>query len=161
MSMKSICHGRLARKIELSYTNNNVPFCRFQLAYDRYVGGDKGTVTEYPTFIAWRNVAERLEKYTQKGSDLVVFGQYTSYKKKIDGQQYPITIVEFSVDDFEFCGSKKESGTNTAPTEPPAPPANAPVKNTKNTSTGAMSHPAAPSYEDFEEIEGEEDDLPF
>ena len=159
MSMKSICHGRLVRKIELSYTNNNVPFCRFQLAYDRYVGGDKGTVTEFPTFVAWRNVAERLEKYTQKGSELVIYAQYTSYKKKIDGQQYPITIVEFSVDDFEFCGSKKESGANAAPSEPPAN--TTPAKNTKNASTATQSYPTEPSFEDFEEIEGEEGDLPF
>lgn len=39
---------------------------------------------------AEENVREM--KDTQKGSDLVVFGQYTSYKKKIDGQQYPRSI---------------------------------------------------------------------
>ena len=159
MLMKSFFHGRLVRDIELKHTDNNIAYCRFQLAADRYVGGNKGTVTEYPSFVAWRNVAERLATHTQKGTELVIEAQYTSYKKQVEGLQYPITIVEFSVDKFEYCGSKRDSATNTAPSESTA---NAvPAKNTKNASPAAASSLAEPSFEDFEEIEGEEGDLPF
>lgn len=159
MLMKSFFHGRLVRDIELKHTENNIAYCRFQLAADRYVGGNKGTVTEYPSFVAWRNVAERLAKHTQKGTELVIEGQYTSYKKQVEGLQYPITIVEFSVENFEFCGSKKDLSANTTSAESHANSASA--KNAGNASSAAVSLPVEPSFEDFEEIDGEEGDLPF
>lgn len=81
MFMKSVFHGRLTKAIELKHSNNGHAVCRFQLACDRYVGGDKGTITEYPSFVAWRGLAERLANNTQKGSELLIEAQYTSYKK--------------------------------------------------------------------------------
>lgn len=54
MFMKNIFHGRLTKDIELKKTNSGISVCRFQLACDRYAGSKKGTITEYPSFVAWR-----------------------------------------------------------------------------------------------------------
>ena len=148
MLAKSIFHGRLTKDIELKQTKSGIAYCRFQIAFDRYVGGEKKTVTEYPTFVAWRSTAERLAKYTQKGSELVIDSEYTSYKKEVAGEKYPVTIVEFEVQAFDFCGNKND-GHAVPKTAPAAAPASASYAS------------SIPSYDDFEELEGGEDDLPF
>lgn len=153
MFMKSVFHGRLTKAIELKHSNNGHAVCRFQLACDRYVGGDKGTITEYPSFVAWRGLAERLANNTQKGSELLIEAQYTSYKKNIEGEKYPITVVEFEVQSFDFCGSKKDGAA--------APPqATAPASVPNKTPPATMDY-SEPSYDDFEELEGNDNDLPF
>lgn len=153
MFMKNIFHGRLTKDIELKKTNSGISVCRFQLACDRYAGSKKGTITEYPSFVAWQSVAERLANNTQKGSELLIDAQYTSYKKEIEGQQYPITMVEFEVQNFEFCGSKRDrtAGRESAPAATAEP----------RTSSNDQTRYVAPSLDDFQEIDGDEDDLPF
>ena len=148
MFMKSVFHGRLARDIELKHTNNGHAVCRFQLACDRYVGSEKGKITEYPSFVAWRSTAERLANNTQKGTELLIEAQYTSYKKNVEGEKYPITVVEFEVQSFDFCGGKKDR--NEAEAQPRA------------TKTNSDPYPAPQAtMDDFEELDGVEDDLPF
>lgn len=152
MYMKSVFHGRLTKDIELKKTNSGSSVCRFQLACERYGGSNKGNITEYPTFVAWRGVAERLAQHTQKGSELVIEAQYTSYKREIEGQQYPITMVEFEVLSFDFCGSKKDRSGEPASSYNEMP---------KAAPASASTSYSAPSMDDFEELDGDDSDLPF
>ena len=62
-------------------------------------------------------------------------------------------MVEFEVQSFDFCGSKKDGAA--------APPqATAPASVPNKTPPATMDY-SEPSYDDFEELEGNDNDLPF
>ena len=135
--------GRFTDHPELKYTPDNTAVCSFTLAVPRPHSKDK---TDFINFEAWRNTAEFISKYFQKGSMIAVTGsiQTRNYEDKNGNKR---TAVEVLVDQASFCGSKAETGTGNF-NQSYAPP-----------------QPAAPSFStgsdgDFEEISGD-DDLPF
>lgn len=142
-------HGRVTKDFELKKTAGGVSTVRFSLACDRYAGATKGNVTEYPNFIAYGKNAETLAKYVKKGSELVIEAEFTSWKRQVDGEQNPRTIVEFDVKEFQFCGSKKTDDGVQAPAQPP--PQQQPQS----------PPPSAGNPEDFDDLDGDDEDLPF
>ncbi len=151
--MQFISHGRLTKDIELTSTPNGTSKARFSLACDRYAGPTKGTVTEYPNFVAFGKQAETLAKHTRKGSELLVVSKFTSWKRQVEGEQHPRTIVDFEVEEFEFCG-KKEGVGNVQASAPTSAPAAAPPP--KQQLSPSVADPG-----DFEDMNGDDGDLPF
>ena len=69
--------GRLTRDPELRYTQSQTPVASFTLAVDRDFGGRDGgeRQTDFIDCVAWRQTAEFVSKYFQKGSMAVVAGR--------------------------------------------------------------------------------------
>ena len=140
----AVIMGRLTADPELRQTPSGVSVTRFTVAVDRgYVKAGEERKADFINVVAWRQTAEFVSRYFQKGSMIAVQGsiQTGSYEK--DGvKRY---TVEISADNVSFCGSKSETGTSGAP------------------STTATT--AAPSFSngginDFAAM-ADDDDLPF
>jgi single-strand DNA-binding protein len=140
----AVIMGRLTADPELRQTPSGVSVTRFTVAVDRgYVKAGEERKADFINVVAWRQTAEFVSRYFQKGSMIAVQGsiQTGSYEK--DGvKRY---TVEISADNVSFCGSKSESGTSGAPS--------------------ATVSTAAPSFsngglDDFAAM-ADDDDLPF
>ncbi len=137
--------GRLVATPELRNTQNGVAVTSFTLAVERsFARAGEQRQADFIDCVAWRNTAEFIARYFQKGSMIAVTGtiQTRTYDDKNGNKRKATEIV---VDQASFCGSKAETGTGSysAPAAMPAAPSFA---------TGSES--------DFEEITGD-DDLPF
>lgn len=140
----AVIMGRLTADPELRQTPSGVAVTRFTVAVDRgYVKPGEERKADFINVVAWRQTAEFVSRYFQKGSMIAVQGsiQTGSYEK--DGvKRY---TFEISADNVSFCGSKSETGTNGAP--------------------GTTAPVAAPSFSNGSADEfaamADDDDLPF
>ncbi|MBP3445981.1 MAG: single-stranded DNA-binding protein [Clostridia bacterium] len=138
--------GRLVATPELRNTQNGIAVTTFALAVERsFARAGEQRQADFINCVAWRNTAEFISRYFQKGSMIAVTGsiQTRNYEDKNGNKR---TATEVVVDQASFCGSKAETGTT-------------------GYSAPAAGMPAAPSFStategDFEEIAGD-DDLPF
>lgn len=94
--------------------------------------------TEWHTVVIWNNLADVVEKYVKKGSQLYIEGRIKTEKYTKDGQDR--FIVKIVASSLQLLG-KKESGGESAPAPAPARPASTPL----------------PTYDDA----SPSDDLPF
>ena len=117
----AVVMGRLTADPEVRQTPSGVSVCRFTVAVDRsYVKQGEQRQADFINVLAWRQTAEFVGKYFQKGSMIAVQGsiQTGSYEK--DGIKR--NTFEIVADNVSFCGSKSESGS-TAPRANDAAPA--------------------------------------
>lgn len=138
--------GRLVAAPELRSTGTGISVTSFTLAVERaYAKSGEQRQADFIDCVAWRNTAEFITKYFQKGSMIAITGsiQTRNYEDKNGNKR---KAVEILVDNASFCGSKAETGTGGY-SVPEAPAAPAP-----SFTSGSES--------DFEEI-SEDDDLPF
>lgn len=109
--IKLFLHGRATKDVELSSTNSNIPYCRFNLACKTEMQDKNGEYkTEFVTCIAWREKAELIAKSIKKGDQLIVLGALNSrqYENR-DGIQ---TVWECTIKEISFVDKKGEP-TNT------------------------------------------------
>ena len=138
--------GRLVATPELRNTQNGIAVTSFTLAVERsFARAGEQRQADFINCVAWRNSAEFISRYFQKGSMIAVTGsiQTRNYEDKNGNKR---TATEVVVDQASFCGSKAETGTS-------------------GYSAPSAMMPEAPSFAtgsegDFEEIAGD-DDLPF
>lgn len=144
----AIIMGRLTAAPELRTTPSGVTVVRFRVAVDRRFqkqGAEKQT--DFINVVAWRQNAEFVSRYFQRGSMIAVRGsiRMDNYEDK-DGNKR--TSFEVVADEVSFCGSKAETGTGGA----------------RQGDQPARVQPAASfatgGADDFEEIPIS-DDLPF
>lgn len=107
----AVIMGRLVATPELRTTPSGVSVCSFRVAVDRsYSSRDGGErQTDFIDVVAWRNTAEFVCRYFQKGQMIAVNGriQTRNYEDKQGNKR---TAVEIVADNVNFCGSKRESG---------------------------------------------------
>lgn len=96
--------GRLTKKIELKYSQGAEPIAvaAFSLAVD----GIKKDDTDFISCKAFGKTAETLEKYTDKGTKILIEGRIKTGSYEKDGKKVYTTDV--IVERFEFCESKSE-----------------------------------------------------
>ena len=116
---KSILIGRLTADPELRQTQSGVASCRFTVAVDRKFA-DKNTgekQSDFITCVAWRQTAEFVSRYFNKGKMIALEGSLRTGKYQ-DKNHDDVThyTTEVDVDNVEFVGSKGDSG-QTAPTQ--------------------------------------------
>jgi len=115
--------GRLVAQPELKYTQANVAVCSFRLAVDRRFKDQSGNKqTDFIDCVAWRQQAEFMTNYLEKGSLVAVQGslQIRTWQAQ-DGTNRK--IAEVSVDNIQSLGRKSQSdGFNAAPIPSVAPP---------------------------------------
>lgn len=127
---KTILVGRLTADPELRQTQSGVASCRFTVAVDRKFA-DKNTgekQSDFITCVAWRQTAEFVSRYFNKGKMIALEGSLRTGKYQ-DKNHEDVThyTTEVYVDNVEFVGSKGDGGqqtqtapakVETAPTEP-------------------------------------------
>ena len=144
---KVILMGRLTRDPEMRQTPNGVAVCSFSIAVNRRFAKEGQQTADFINCAAWRQQAEFICKYFQKGSMIAVVGsiQSRTWENQEGKKQYSTDVV---VDEVYFTGSKNESHTqggdsyNTVQTRP-------------DDAFGGMDTMG------FQAIDGSEDDLPF
>jgi single-strand DNA-binding protein len=97
--------GRVGINPELRQTNEGVSYCRFRLAVDQ--------AKEEPLWlsvVAWRSLATQVEKYVNKGSQVLVSGRLSvdTYTDKENRKQ---TGVEIVAQDVRFLDPKPQEDT--------------------------------------------------
>lgn len=106
--------GRLTYEPELRATPSGVSVVRFQVAVDRsYQKAGEERKTDFIDCTAWRQTAEFVCKYFHKGSMIAVEGslQTDNYTDQNGEKRKSVQLVASQV---SFCGSKAESGAQTA-----------------------------------------------
>lgn len=135
--------GRLTATPELRQTSGGVSVTSFTLAVERsFVKQGEERQADFIDCVAWRNTADFIARYFQKGSMIAVTGsiQTRNYEDKNGNKRKATEIV---VDQASFCGGKGENQQNTA-----------------NYTPATESPSYQPTDSDFEEI-GADDSLPF
>lgn len=133
--------GRLTADPELRYTGNNTPVTSFSIAVNRRYKAGEESQADFINIVAWRQTAEFVTKYFQKGSMIGIEGsiQTRRYVDKETGKNR--TAFEVIANNVQFVESKRDGS--------------------------ASAVEAAPSFSnaganEFVEIEnGSDDDLPF
>ena len=103
--------GRLTAVPELKTTQSGISTVRFSIAVERrYNKQGEERQTDFVDCVAWRQTAEFVSKYFNKGSMIAVIGsiQTRNYEDKNGNKR---KAVEVQVDNVSFCGSKGETGT--------------------------------------------------
>ena len=102
--------GRLAADPELKTTGSGISVTNICVAVDRKVTKGEDKITDWIDVVAWRNTAEFICKYFQKGSPIVVTGSLqTRMWDDKNGQKRK--TVEVIADSVEFV--PKAKGENT------------------------------------------------
>jgi single-strand DNA-binding protein len=112
---KVILVGRLTADPELRQTQSGISSCRFTVAVDRrFVDKQSGErQADFITCIAWRQQAEFVSRYFNKGKMILVEGSLRNNNYQ-DRNHPDIThyTMDVQVDNVEFVGGKNESGGN-------------------------------------------------
>ena len=136
---KVLLIGNLTRDPEYMTTNNGVAMCRFSIAVGRtYTTANGERETDFFNCVAWRGLADNINKYCRKGNKICVSGQVQTHKWT-DGEGNTRAVVDILAENVEFlfkAGDNDGDGKSSA--------SNANARNTANT--------AVPS---------EDDGLPF
>lgn len=146
--------GRLVRDPELKTTQSGNSVCTFSIAVDRsYTAKDEERKADFFTITAWRQTAEFICKYFQKGSLIAIEGslQTRQYQDKNGNNR---TATEVLVSRVSFAGSKASG----------SPSAQSSEQQTENYAQNANVSQNAPQTasgsDDFSVID-DGDDLPF
>lgn len=95
MSINTVfCIGRMTKDPNISYTSNQMCIAKFNIALDR--GKDKNGEskgTDFPQIVAFGKVAELIERYTQKGSQVGISGHIHTDSYEKDGKKVYTTDV--------------------------------------------------------------------
>ena len=101
--------GRLVRDPELRYTQSQTPVVSFRIAVDRdYSGRDGGErQADFIDIVAWRQTAEFVSKYFQKGRMIVVSGRL-QMRDWTDRDNNKRTSAEVVADNVYFGDSRRD-----------------------------------------------------
>lgn len=104
---KALLTGRLTADPELKTTNSGKYVTEFNLAVDRFGGGEKRT--DFIRCQAWDKLAESFCKYQRKGSTVAVDGwlHFEEFQGR-DGSQRSRTLVVAT--NIEFFGGNRREG---------------------------------------------------
>ena len=110
---KVILGGRLTETPELKATATSVPYVNFTIAIKRGYSKEGDAATDFIDCIAWRQRAEFLTKYFQKGSSVCIVGQIQtrSWTDQQGNKRYATDVV---ADEINFVDSKSDNGTAPA-----------------------------------------------
>lgn len=111
---KVILLGRLVANPEVRYTQNNIAMARFKLAVNRQGKPQEGQPTaDFLQITAWRNTAEFVGKYFQKGQQMLIEGHLrnNSWTDQQGNKRYSDEIY---ADQVYFADSKRDRDPNSS-----------------------------------------------
>ena len=156
MINKVILVGNVGIDPEVRTTESGVKVARVRLATsERYVdkqSGERKELTEWHTITLWRGLADIVDRYVHKGSQLYIEGRLRT-REWVDKDQIKRYTTEILADNMQLLGSRGDN--NNAAASAPAAPA-APAYQQPAQSYQAPAAPAAiPTPQE------DPDDLPF
>ena len=149
--------GRLVADPELRTTPAGHSVCSFRIACDRsYVQQGQERQADFIDIVAWRQQADFVSKYFQKGSMIAVEGslQTRNYQDK---QGISRTAVEVVANNISFAGAKRQDGQSAPSYEQQT---TSHVQQAKAAQNALQPAYTQGSMEDFAVI-NDDDDLPF
>ena len=168
MLNKVILIGRFTRDPELRSTPQGTSTCSFSLAVDRNyqsAGGERQA--DFINCVAWRQTAEFISKYFQKGNMVCVEGsiQTGSYVNKNGVTVYTTDVLARKV---KFAESKPNSNSPAARNEQPnyyqpqvQQPQNNNYQNNYPQTNNNFAQPQGQPITDFEIVVGNGNELPY
>ena len=104
--------GRLVADPELRTTQAGHSVCSFRIACDRsYVQQGQERQADFIDIVAWRQQADFVSKYFQKGSMIAIDGSLQTRQYQ-DKQGSNRTAVEVVANNISFAGAKRQDGQN-------------------------------------------------
>ena len=149
--------GRLVADPELRTTTQGNSVCSFRIACDRsYVQQGQERQADFIDIVAWRQQADFVSKYFQKGSLIAVEGslQTRQYQDKNGNNR---TAVEVVANNISFAGAKRQGGQSVPSYEQQTTSHVQQAKAAQNAPQPAYTQG---SMDDFAVID-DNDDLPF
>jgi single-strand DNA-binding protein len=149
MINRVIITGRLTKDVEVRKTQSGLSCANFTVACDRFrKKDDQEQSADFISCVAWRQSAEFLEKYAQKGTMIGVDGriQTRSYE---NAQGAKVYVTEVVADNVQILETKKAA----------APSSDRP-RGTESYKTKDISTSPADIFNESD-IEISSDDLPF
>ena len=137
---KVILVGNVGRDPEIRHLDKGVAVANFSLATtESYTAktGEKVSTTEWHNIVVWRGLAEVVEKYVKKGSQLYIEGRLRTRMYEKDGIKHYTT--EIFADTMQMLGKREGQAENGQ---------SAPAEQMQTVNEPEFSQP-------------EEDDLPF
>ena len=106
--------GRLTADPELRYTGNNTPVTSFSIAVSRRYKAGEQAEADFINIVAWRQTAEFVTKYFQKGSMIGIEGsiQTRRYTDKETGKNR--TAFEVIANNVQFVESKRDGAASSS-----------------------------------------------
>lgn len=149
--------GRLVADPELRTTPAGHSVCSFRIACDRsYVQQGQERQADFIDIVAWRQQADFVSKYFQKGSMIAVEGSLQTRQYQ-DKQGSKRTAVEVVANNISFAGAKRQDGQNAPSFEQQTTSHIQQAKASQNAPQPAYTQG---SMEDFV-VMNDDDDLPF
>ena len=110
--------GRLTADPELRYTGNNTPVTSFSIAVSRRYKAGEQAEADFINIVAWRQTAEFVTKYFQKGSMIGIEGsiQTRRYVDKETGKNR--TAFEVVANNVQFVESKRDGAAPAGDIQP-------------------------------------------
>lgn len=111
--------GRLTGAPELKTTQSGLSVTSFCIAVDRRFQQNGERQTDFINCVAWRNTAEFISKYFNKGDQIAVVGEIQTRKYQ-DNSGNTRVAFEVIVNQASFCGGKNGDGNtdNTTDSNP-------------------------------------------
>lgn len=148
--------GRLVDDPELRTTPAGHSVCSFRIACDRsYVQQGQERQADFIDIVAWRQQADFVSKYFQKGSVIAVEGRLQTRQYQ-DKQGSKRTAVEVVANNISFAGAKRQDGQSAPSYEQQTASHVQQAKAAQNAPQPAYTQG---SMDDFAVNDG--DDLPF
>ena len=151
--------GNVGKDPEVRYLDSGVAVAQFSLAttvkgYTTQSGQQVADRTEWHSLVAWRGLAQTIEKYVHKGDKLYVEGElrYRDYEGQ-DGVKR--RTAEIYVEKMELLTPKGEGKPLPPMPEEPAAPQQQPVQQ------AAPQQPKPQAQQQMDFSAGPGDDLPF
>ena len=149
--------GRLVADPELRTTPAGYSVCSFRIACDRsYVQQGQERQADFIDIVAWRQQADFVSKYFQKGSMIAVEGSLQTRQYQ-DKQGSKRTAVEVVANNISFAGAKRQDSQSVPSYEQQTTSYVQQAKAAQNASQPAYTQG---SMDDFAVI-SDNDDLPF
>lgn len=111
---KVILTGNICRDNEIKILTNNISVLQNTIAVRNEYKNSKGEYdSQFINFVAYRNNAEFINKYTTKGSKILIEGKLNcrSYENK---QNQKVYVTDVIVERAELIGTKKSETTENS-----------------------------------------------
>ena len=111
--------GRLTKKPELAYNQNGNSYCRLTLAVNRPKKEDGTQDADFISCVAWKNTADTICKYLNKGSLIGLEGriQTGSYDREDGTKVYTTDVLVSRIHFLESKGDKRPEPEEPAEVE--------------------------------------------
>lgn len=102
---KCILIGNLTKTPELRHTESGTAICRFTIAINKYVKGEKKTT--FINIVTFNKTAENCERYLYKGSKVAVIGEL-EIRQYTDNEGNNRYMTEILANEVEFLSNKNQ-----------------------------------------------------